>query len=198
MRLHIYHALDGEIVPDDVTHVIVDDSVTVIKKQAFSYCELLVSLIMDDNVKRIEEEALSCCRALRFLRLSKALEYIGNHAFYCCVSLEALFLPSTVNSIGKNALKYCRSMRLLILPHDMDLNNIGMDIIIGTAVYEIAKASGVRYELDRAAIRSIGYVLGNAVESNRRVNEWLFHHMDEAPFHKLCYNSPITTKDING
>ena len=34
-------------------------------------------------------------------------------------------------------------------------------------------------------------------ESSRRVNEWLYHHMDNAPFHKLCYNSSITTKHIN-
>ena len=34
-------------------------------------------------------------------------------------------------------------------------------------------------------------------ESNRRVHEWLIHHMDQTPFHKLCYNSSITTKHIN-
>ena len=36
-----------------------------------------------------------------------------------------------------------------------------------------------------------------ADESVRRVNEWMIHHMDEAPFHKLCYNSSIATKTIN-
>ena len=34
-------------------------------------------------------------------------------------------------------------------------------------------------------------------ESVRRVYKWLIHHMDGAPFHKLCYNSSITTKHIN-
>eukprot|EP01083_Nonionella_stella_P032302 88408_1 len=29
------------------------------------------------------------------------------------------------------------------------------------------------------------------------MHEWLFHHMDDSPFHKLCYNPSITTKDIN-
>eukprot|EP01083_Nonionella_stella_P053158 140736_1 len=29
------------------------------------------------------------------------------------------------------------------------------------------------------------------------VNEWLIHHMDEAPFHKLCYKPSISTKQIN-
>eukprot|EP00554_Chaetoceros_debilis_P007249 CAMPEP_0194075924 /NCGR_PEP_ID=MMETSP0149-20130528/2818_1 /TAXON_ID=122233 /ORGANISM="Chaetoceros debilis, Strain MM31A-1" /LENGTH=50 /DNA_ID=CAMNT_0038756527 /DNA_START=63 /DNA_END=211 /DNA_ORIENTATION=+ len=50
MRLHIYHGLDDEIVPKDVTHVIVDSSVTVIKEKAFWGCKHLVSLIMGDNV----------------------------------------------------------------------------------------------------------------------------------------------------
>ena len=34
-------------------------------------------------------------------------------------------------------------------------------------------------------------------ESERRVNEWLHQHMDVSPFHKLCYDSSITTRRIN-
>ncbi len=30
-----------------------------------------------------------------------------------------------------------------------------------------------------------------------RVNEWLVHQMDEAPFHKLCYDSLTATEEIN-
>eukprot|EP01083_Nonionella_stella_P157369 510898_1 len=33
--------------------------------------------------------------------------------------------------------------------------------------------------------------------SNRRVNEWLVHHMDQAAFHRLCYDCTITTRQIN-
>eukprot|EP00554_Chaetoceros_debilis_P012065 CAMPEP_0194119548 /NCGR_PEP_ID=MMETSP0150-20130528/39903_1 /TAXON_ID=122233 /ORGANISM="Chaetoceros debilis, Strain MM31A-1" /LENGTH=42 /DNA_ID= /DNA_START= /DNA_END= /DNA_ORIENTATION= len=42
MILHIYHGLDNEEVPEDVTHVIVDSSVTVIKENAFDSWEMLV------------------------------------------------------------------------------------------------------------------------------------------------------------
>ena len=79
----------------------------------------------------------------------------------------------------------CQSLRLLILPHDIDLDNAEV-IINFTAIYQIARNAGVTYEN-----RNI------TDESNRRVNEWLFHHMDQAPFHKLCYNSSITTKHLN-
>ena len=65
MKLYIYQGLENERVPRDVTHVIVDDSVTVVKEDAFSWCEHLVSVIMRDNTKRIEDYAFSYgCHAL--------------------------------------------------------------------------------------------------------------------------------------
>ena len=51
MKLYLYRGLDGEIVPKDVTHVIVDDKVTIIKEKAFYECGHLVSIMMGDNVK---------------------------------------------------------------------------------------------------------------------------------------------------
>uniref|UniRef100_A0A7S3VG25 Uncharacterized protein n=1 Tax=Chaetoceros debilis TaxID=122233 RepID=A0A7S3VG25_9STRA len=128
--------------------------------------------------------------AFRFIRLSKTLEYIGKLAFYHCDSLEALFLPSTVKSIGNYAFVWCGSLRLLILPHRIDLDNVKEIISYRTAICQIADNTGVTIEYDE----------NNAIandESNRRVNEWLIHHMDAAPFHKLCYDSSVTTKQIS-
>ena len=34
-------------------------------------------------------------------------------------------------------------------------------------------------------------------ENIRRVKEWKIHHMDVAPFHKVCYDSSINTRNIN-
>jgi len=187
MRLHIYHGLDNENVPKDVTHVIVDNSVTVIKRKAFCECRHLVSLTMGDNVKSIEREAFYYCLAIRFIRLSKALEYIEAGAFYNCESSEVLFLPSTVKSIGRSAFRCCRSMRFLILPHDIDLGKVGNRIIYQTGIEQFARTAGVEYNWNNDLTE----------ESNRRVNEWLFHHMDDAPFHMLCYDSSVTTKQIS-
>lgn len=188
MRLHIYQGLDNEKVPKDVTHVIVDNSVAIIKAKAFMNCTQLVSVIMSDQVKIIEMFAFFGCCVLRFIRLSNTLAYIGNLGFWGCESLEALFLPSTVRSIEYEAFVHCRSLRLLILPNCMDLSNAGFRIIGGTAIEKVARAAGVEYEWKRGALTD---------ESNRRVNEWLIHHMDKTPFHKLCYTSFITTKQIN-
>jgi len=189
MILHIYHGLDNEEVPEDVTHVIVDSSVTVIKENAFDAWEMLVSVIMGDNVKRIESYAFWQCHALRFLRLSNTLEYIGECAFHSCLSLEALFLPSTVKSIGNRAFVYCESLILLILPNNIDLSNVDYDIIANTAIHQIAEDEGLEYEEDDEL-----YITD---ESLSLFKEWMIHHMDEAPFHKLCYDLSITTKYIN-
>eukprot|EP01083_Nonionella_stella_P047355 126738_1 len=187
MKLYLYRGLYNESVPELVTHVIVDCSVTVIKKFAFGNCGRLVSVVMTDNVKRIEEWAFCGCDALRYVRLSKTLEHIGEGAFQRCESLEALFLPSTLKSIQDEAFADCDSFRLLILSHDIDLSNVGMDIISSTAIYQIAEAHN--YFGDPRTDPN-GLI-------NHRVNEWLFHHMDVAPFHKLCYDSYITTQLIN-
>ena len=195
MRLCLYRGLDDEEVPDDATHVIVDNSVTVIKKDAFGSLEDLVSIIMGDSVKKIEKDAFYRCPFLRFVRLSKTLEYIGDHAFYGCGSLEALFLPSTVKEIGNETFMYCESLVLLILPNDISihLSNIGYDIVGKTAIEQIAQNEGVDYEYDSEDEDGITITH----ESIRRVKEWLIHHMDEAPFHKLCYDSSITATQIN-
>ena len=124
-------------------------------------------------VKRIEGHVFYYCYALRFIRLSRTLEYIGEYAFHSCHFLEALFLLSTLKSIDHWTFWYCRLLRLLILPNDIDLINVG-EIIKCTAISQIAENAGVAYENDHASGESI-----------RRVNEWLIHHMDEAPFHKL-------------
>eukprot|EP00554_Chaetoceros_debilis_P014022 CAMPEP_0194125854 /NCGR_PEP_ID=MMETSP0150-20130528/59681_1 /TAXON_ID=122233 /ORGANISM="Chaetoceros debilis, Strain MM31A-1" /LENGTH=377 /DNA_ID=CAMNT_0038819681 /DNA_START=142 /DNA_END=1276 /DNA_ORIENTATION=+ len=271
MRLLIYRGLEVSRGHEsrafkDATHVIVDESVTVIKNHAFRVCYHLVSIIMGDSVKRIEGYAFNNCRALRFVRMSKALEYIGPGAFCDCWSLEALFLPSTVNSIGHSAFSSCPSLRFLILPHDIDidLGKVGEMIIEGTGIQHIARTAGVAYEMNddgyditdesnhrvnewlihhmdespstnfattlplqqdtsmrlphdidlsnvgHVIITSTGiqqiartagveYEMNNVLTggSNRRVNEWLIHQMDESPFHKLCYDTSVTSKQIN-
>eukprot|EP00554_Chaetoceros_debilis_P015942 CAMPEP_0194125528 /NCGR_PEP_ID=MMETSP0150-20130528/59510_1 /TAXON_ID=122233 /ORGANISM="Chaetoceros debilis, Strain MM31A-1" /LENGTH=693 /DNA_ID=CAMNT_0038819339 /DNA_START=83 /DNA_END=2167 /DNA_ORIENTATION=- len=221
MKLCLYKGLAGEKVPDDVTHVIVDESVTVIKERAFYKCEHLVSVIMDEDVKRIEGWAFYHCYALRFVRLSKTLEYIGLGAFcrceslealflllcpsfirlsktleyiglgaFCrCESLEALFLPSTVKDIGDHAFYDCRSLRLMILPNDINLDYVGNGIVHRTAINQIAETVGVAYAIIECE--------GVTDESNHHINEWLYHHMDEWPFHKLCCDPSATTKHIN-
>lgn len=188
MKLYFYQGLDDEIVPRDVTHVIVDDKVTAIKRRAFYSCRHLVSIITGDSVKRIEKYAFYNCYALRHIRLSKTLEFIEEYAFGSCDSVEVLFVPSTVKEIEEGVFMHCRSLRLLNLPNDIDLSSVGNMIILHTAIEKIARVAGVAYEWGNRYYTD---------ESIRQVNEWLYRQMDETPFHKLCCDSSVTTKQIN-
>ena len=78
------------------------------------------------------------------------------------------------------------------MPNDINLDNVGVIIGRDTAINQIVRNAGVAYEYYEYDDHGDVYN-----ESNRRVNEWLMHHMDDAPFHKLCYNTSITTKHLN-
>mmetsp|Transcript_20190 Transcript_20190/g.30592 ORF Transcript_20190/g.30592 Transcript_20190/m.30592 type:complete len:282 (-) Transcript_20190:131-976(-) len=190
MKPCIYRGIKGEIVPNDVTHLFIDESVTIIKEWPFFQRTHLVSIVMADNVKIIETGAFSGCSALRFVRLSKTLEYIGNYAFARCWTLESLFLPSTVNLIGDRAFSWCKSLRFLIQPKDIDAENIGHLIVHETTIEEIASLNDHEYDYDPFD----GKV---SKDSNNLVNEWLIHHMEwESQQHNFFYTSSIDIKEM--
>lgn len=197
MKLHLYRGLENieENVPSDVTHIIVEETVTTINEFAFYQCSHLVSVIASDNLKRIESYAFMGCRALKIVRLSKILQYLGEGAFDRCVSLEALFLPSKIKSTGHSVFSHCRSLRCLILPNEVDISYTSCKgIIRGTAIQRIAAAAGVAYYGD--PIQMHGF-WSEESKSNHKVNKWLASYMDKLPLHKLCYKSSVTTDTIN-
>lgn len=188
MKLYWYRGLEDEYVPNNITHIFVEGSVTTIKKYVFEHHYHLVFIAMGDNVKTIEDGAFSYCTSLKIVRLSKKLQHIGRGAFQVCRSLEVLILPSTVREIQNEAFVNCWALRLLILPKSIRLKHIGKAIIHEAEIHKIAEAvSGVEYEWT--------YCVTD--ESNCRVNKWLTCHMDKSPLHKLCYSTDISATQIN-
>ena len=76
----------GPHVPDDVVHVRVHPSVTVIPDGAF------------DSKKKLEE-----------VELCEGLLEIGTGAFDNCISLKRVKIPSTVTLIGDSAFTRCKN-----------------------------------------------------------------------------------------
>ncbi len=157
MRLYIYRGFENEFAPKNVSHAIIDDSVTIIKQHAFLECRNLVSVIMGDNVKKIEKWAFLYCFNLKYIRLSKTLEYIGDANFERCACLEAVFLPSTVKLIEWGAFCQCPSLRLIILPDGINKEIFRTIIIYDTAIHEIAETASVEDDIneDTIIIRSV-------------------------------------------
>ncbi len=175
MRLYTYYGKDYEEVPRDVTHVMVAEYVTVIKRSAFDNCRLLVRVIMYDRVTIIEESAFSHCESLVSIRLSRTLSSIGGWAFEGCYSLDALFLPCTVERIDDWAFSHCRSLRILRLP--ISAAFVGKGIV---DPYEDLLTTG-KYKRE-----------GSIISNSHEIHESLKLRYDEFPLHKVCYSTSIT------
>ncbi len=123
--VYAYHGGLDDGVPrlnrKDVLEVIVDPSVTIIKKGAFFGFVNLVRVTLPDTITRIESGGFMSCRALKAICLPKDLEFIGRQAFQFCDSLEEIRIPSNVREIDKFAFHSCKSLRIVYFPISLQL-----------------------------------------------------------------------------
>ena len=83
--------------------VVIPDSVTYIGASAFQGCEALEYVIIGNGVKEIGDLAFKDCKALKSLDLGTSVETIGNGAFFGCDSLTKVYIPDSVKNIGSFA-----------------------------------------------------------------------------------------------
>ena len=111
-----------QVVPRDVTHVIIDRSVKVILRGAFYRRQQLVSVKMHDGVERIEINAFHSCRRLKRIKLIGVRE-VERQAFYGCFALTDVEFDDKLEIIGANAFVDCRSLRKIKLPSVRTIGN---------------------------------------------------------------------------
>jgi len=183
--VYLYHGLDGEKAPKDVTKVIIHKSVTTIKRYAFDYCRSLVRVTMHGGVKRIEKGAFYACISLRFIRFSGDLEYIGESAFFSCKSIEGVFLPPAVKQIDDWAFNGCNSLRFLYVPESIE--HIGYKVVYGCTRL-LTAVSAVKYSKSDD---------GHPVANNYDVNEWLKQRHKLLSLHEACYSTSISDHSVS-
>ena len=132
-----------QVVPRDVTRVIVDKSVKIIRREAFAGRDRLVSIEMHDGIEIIEMGAFSFCTSLKgsiklpgvrvvekyaFTRtgltdveFGDKLETIGAGAFCYCFFLKTVKMP-TVREIEDFAFQSCEHLTDVEMP---DVERIG-------------------------------------------------------------------------
>ena len=135
-----YYIFTGGVVPDHVTHVLIDkalkfvrklafyrhpnieevichDGVEKIEQEAFSRCPRLRRVIMP-GVKEIEQYAFNECEALTYIEWDK-LERIGKAAFQSCTSLSSVDLPS-IRIVERFAFSSCTNLTNAKLGKDLE------------------------------------------------------------------------------
>ncbi len=112
----VYHGREGEIVPKDVTGIVVHPSVKVIKKKAFQYRYKLTTVILNDRLKEIGEDAFGRCTSLRGIDVPPTVKSIRNGAFIGCSTLSTVILHNGLKEIGREAFSCCTSLRGIDIP----------------------------------------------------------------------------------
>jgi len=112
---NVFVYLGGEqVVPGDVTHVVIDRSVKIIPARAF-YQSKLVSVKFHEGIKIIGRWSFSDCFYLRKISLLGVRE-VEEGAFYFCRALTNVELCNNLETIGDGAFNYCVSLQKITMP----------------------------------------------------------------------------------
>ena len=120
--------MDGHIPEPDwyvwhgkAEHIIINDGITAIGKEAFYAFTEAKSVIIADSVTRIGNGAFTACMNLRFVKLSVNIKSIEGDAFYGCERLEQLTLPDTLKTLG--TLGACLKLKEISMPDSVFKTN---------------------------------------------------------------------------
>ena len=117
--VYIYNGV-GEV-PEDVTRVRVDSSVTIIPAQAFEDHVELEEVELPEGLVTIENCAFYHCKSLKSINLPSTLEEISEEAFDTCENLEEIILPQGLQRLGQWAFYKCTSLQRINIPPNVQI-----------------------------------------------------------------------------
>ncbi|WP_303838042.1 leucine-rich repeat protein [Ruminococcus flavefaciens] len=85
------------------------------------YSEEITSIVLPDSVREISEHMCAGCPNLRSIKLPANITSIPEHAFSDCRSLEKINIPSGVTEIGRFAFYGCKSLKEVKLPEELEI-----------------------------------------------------------------------------
>ena len=115
---------------DNLTNLVIPDSVTSIGDSAFVNCTRLTSITIPDSVTSIGSDAFYCCTRLTSITIPKSVTSIGSYAFSYCTSLKSVTIPDSVTSIGSSGTFWnCTSLTSITIPNSV--TSIGYNAFSG-------------------------------------------------------------------
>ena len=100
----IYH--HAFIDRDDLTSVVIPDSVTAIGDYAFNSCKSLISVTIGKGVTTIGQSAFFDCESITSIVIPDSVTTISNSAFASCERLDSLTLGTGINFINQYAFEH--------------------------------------------------------------------------------------------
>ena len=85
--------------------------VTGIDKKAFFDNDDITTVVIPDTVKIIDSYAFEGCANLEYVDFGNSLETIGDYAFSRCLSLKEANMPASLKSLGTESFSSCSRMK---------------------------------------------------------------------------------------
>lgn len=110
----------------EITHVVVENGITTIGKNAFASLEKAADTQLPDTITRIEDCAFARCRQLTGIQIPNSVQYIGKQAFQYCSALTNIVLPDSVTECGPQTFQSCTRLTGVTLPTSLQKLPYGM------------------------------------------------------------------------
>ncbi|MCF0206820.1 MAG: leucine-rich repeat protein [Bacteroidales bacterium] len=128
---------------NNLTGVIMSDSVNSIGEDAFNRCANMHTAIIGESVTDIPPFCFGACINLKDIQLPDGLEVIHHGAFWKCESLESIQIPDTVTRMSSSLFDACISLKEIDLPPS--ITNIDARTFFGcTSLETVTIPDGVK------------------------------------------------------
>ena len=114
-----YYSRRLVIAGQELTEVVLPNSVTSIREYLFSDMQYLTSITIPNSVTSIGYGAFAYCTSLTSITIPNSVTSIGNYAFESCSSLSSVTIPNSVTSIGDDAFCRCYSLTSITIPNSV-------------------------------------------------------------------------------
>lgn len=94
---------------ENITSVVIPDTITVIIDSAFELCSNLVSVTLPSSLEEIGKNAFNGCTRLTSINLPETLKIIGEGAFQNC-GFKTIILPESVKEIHGGTFSGCHEL----------------------------------------------------------------------------------------
>ena len=102
-----------------IKHIIIEEGISSIGYEIFSWLKNLVSVHIPETVIIIEESAFASCYNLKTVIIPNSVTNIGKYAFSDCINLETVVMSDSIIEIGEGAFKRCHRLKSINLPNSL-------------------------------------------------------------------------------
>lgn len=151
------------------------ESVSHIRKEAFSGCIRLKEAKFSDKLRTLGKYSFSQCKRLQDIEFEGTkLQKLEMGTFQECESIEKICIPKGIESIGDRAFYRCTNLKQVIFPKQ-GLKKIGREAFYWTGIQEIEFPNSLEEIGESAFLKSKMLEKAIIPPSVQKIGKWAFH-----------------------